>query len=186
MKTKLLFFTCIALTFASCQKDIKAEQIEAKIIEQAMGNDLNYKPVSTEKVAEITYQDIGDSFFATVGKEPTSLPAFYKKMDGMIENFRKKGDSENYHYGVFFKGRVKKYEAAKDKNAIAYRVFKHTYTISSPMFDNAQVTVNNYYFFDANDQLITYYSESEFEDYKRTYIKHSATPYETMLFKSQL
>ncbi len=78
--------------------------------------------------------------------------------------------------------RLKKYEAAKDKKAIDYKIYKQKYSIH-PMQNDFKVMVTNYYFFDSNDKLLGYADEDKFKETKEKLISHEKSPYEYLLYE---
>lgn len=179
MKKSLFLLTAFVLL--SCgNKDKKTQQIEESVTENAMGNDLNYKPISTEKIVEVTYQDIVDVFYAQFKTKP--IEVWIKDLRESKEKNRKEGDHVGYNFMNYYLNRFLDYQKQKDKNAIAYTVYKHTYSIKNPLLEDAHIRVTNYYFFDNEEKLIANISEDEFKSIKRKQIKHKKAPYEAMLY----
>lgn len=181
MKKVLLLAT--AIMFVSCgKKDIKQEQIAAKILENAMGNDLKYEPIETKEIAQVSYQDILDVFYKDTGIEPQTIADNIISVENGIEKARLEDNTENFHYYKFMLSRLKKYEAAKDKKAIDYKIYQHKYSIH-PMQNDFKVMVTSYYFFDSKDKLLGYADEDKFKDIKKEFIAHEKSPYEYLLYE---
>ena len=84
MKKLLLLST--AILFISCsKKDLKQEQIEAKISENAMGNDLKYEPIATKEISQVTYQDILDSYFKELEITPEPIEEAINRTNFVID-----------------------------------------------------------------------------------------------------
>lgn len=185
MKKILLLITAFII-FSCAEKDKKIQQIEKLVEENAMGNDLNYEPISMTKVETVSYQDMLDVFVNYVGAENTDIERMIEVVNNAIENTRSSNDVETYNYMKFAKDRLEKYKNANDKNATAYTIYKHKYSINNPLLDGKLINITNYYFFSNEDKLIAYVDESDFKEMKRTQIKHEKMPYEVMLYKKQI
>lgn len=181
MKKLLLMAT--AIMFISCgSKDIKQEQIAAKVLENAMGNDLKYEPIETKEIVQVSYQDILDVFYKDTEIEPQSMSDNIITIENGIKKARLEDNTENFHYYEFMLSRLKKYELAPDKKAIDYKVYQQKYSIQ-PMQNDIKVTVTNYYFFDSTDKLIGYVDEDKFKEIKNEFISHEKSPYEYLLYQ---
>lgn len=181
MKKLLLLST--AILFISCsKKDLKQEQIEAKISENAMGNDLKYEPIATKEISQVTYQDILDSYFKELEITPEPIEEAINRTNFVIDKAQQEDDKETFKLFNFKLERLKSYQSVKDKKAIAYKIFEHKYSIR-PLQNDFKATVTNYYFFDNSDKLLGYVDEEKYKECKDEYIMHSKAPYEYMLFE---
>jgi len=182
MKKLLLLST--AILFISCsKKDLKQEQIEAKISENAMGNDLKYEPIETKEISQVSYQDILDSYFKELEITPEPVDEAINRTNFVIDKAQKEDDKETFKLFNFKLERLKKYQSEKDKKTIAYKVFEHKYSIH-PMQNDFKVTVTNYYFFDNSDKLLGYVDEEKYKEAKEKFILHNKSPYEYMLYEA--
>lgn len=180
---KKVLLLAMAIMFISCgSKDIKQEQIAAKVLENAMGNDLKYEPIETKEIAQVSYQDILDVFYKDTEIEPQTMSDNIITVENGIKKARLEDNTEDFHYYEFMLSRLKKYEAAKDKKAIDYKIYKQKYSIH-PMQNDFKVMVTNYYFFDSNDKLLGYADEDKFKETKEKLISHEKSPYEYLLYE---
>ena len=93
MKKILLLITAFII-FSCAEKDKKIQQIEKLVEENAMGNDLNYEPISMTKVETVSYQDMLDVFVNYVGAENTDIERMIEVVNNAIENTRSSNDVE--------------------------------------------------------------------------------------------
>lgn len=183
---KKVLLLAMAIMFISCgSKDIKQEQIAAKVLENAMGNDLKYEPIETKEIAQVSYQDILDAYFKEIKVEAEPIDEAIKRTEFIIETAKTDDDKETFKLFNFKLDRLKKYNEAKDKKTTAYKVFEHKYSIH-PMQNDFKVIVTNYYFFDNEDKLVGSVGDDKFKECKDEYIMHEKSPYEFMLYESTL
>jgi hypothetical protein len=185
---KLLLLTLITIVFISCsEKNPISDQIEQEINENAMGADLDYKPIETVKVDEVHYQDFLEIFKiqADIEGSEESIDTILVKVERGMESLKKQNKADTFNYMKFQKKRLQQYKNANNKNDVAYTIYHHKYSIINPMFNDVKVEVNNYYFFDNKQKLMFSIDDSEFKEIKNDYIQHDKIAYEYMLFDGE-
>ncbi|HCY81522.1 MAG TPA: hypothetical protein DHV22_07960 [Xanthomarina gelatinilytica] len=183
MKHLILFSLIALLNFSCAEKDQKLQQIEASVIENAMGNDLSYDPIDTKEVSKITYKDYFD-VVKTMLDTDENIDKTIERVQYIVDKARNENDGNTYHVWNFNLEGLKKYKSATDKNSTDVKVYEHSYSIINPMFDNQKVTVVNYYFFDSSDKLLGKVSESEMKDFKKDFVKSDKMPYMVAYYES--
>lgn len=181
---KLLLVTLLATIVLGCsKKDIKLEQIEASVIENAMGNDLNYTPIEIKEVTKITYNDYFD-MVKTMLNTDEDIDKTVDRVQYIVDKARDENDGNTFHVWNFNLEGLNKYKSASDKNSTDVKVYEHTYSIINPMFDNQKVTVVNYYFFDSSDKLLGKVSETDMKDFKKEFVMSDKLPYMVAYYES--
>ncbi len=186
MKKQILLFV-LTLALVACETpkntDKKAIIIKEQIQENAFGQDIGYKPISTEKIADVSYQDVFDVYLQKIKSEvkPIDTIIFYTNKAKEIQ--REENNAELFHFFDYYLKLLNEYKNVKDKKSTTYSVYKHDYSIINPMFNDTKVNVTNYYFFTPKDSLIGYISDDDFKEYKQEFIQHDKEYLEVIRMK---
>lgn len=159
---RVLLLLCITIALMSCknEKNKYLNQIEVKIQENAMGNDIGYKPGNLDTVIIMTNKMLVTDF----------EDAFKDNIDTIIDFFTntyKKAEAEKDESKYLtWKYLVGKMNDAKKGNpdSISFSVFKYEYTIQNFLDKSRRVNVENYYFFEYNDSLVGMMNRDEMQN----------------------
>lgn len=173
---KLLLFV-IAAAFLNCgEKDVKAEAIKSIIIQNGFGEEMNYEPISTSLISNVSHQDIVDVYLSEMRAEKVSIDTLILNTKAARDIQKQEYNTELYHIFDYYLSRLNDYKLANDPKSISFSVYKHSYNFINPMFNDAKVNVTNFYFFTPDDILIGYMSDTDFKDYNAAYIQHKMQP----------
>lgn len=179
-----MYILLFGLLVACGAKDPKLKAIEDNIISNAMGVEIDYKPISTETVAVVTMGQTIEDYKVSLQLEEnkSSFEEFLELQDRVMDRYKKEGNSHLYHFCKFRKERIESL-INKDYALIDYEILKHTYSIVNPVLNDAKVNVVNYYFFDGEGALMFRVSEGDMKRYKYENISTDLAPYEAAIYQ---
>lgn len=140
---KILLAAALLLTLFA-----QGQQLEQKVIELAKADRAYSAPVSTTVVEEIKIQRSIDNFFKDIHVEKIELAEALENTSNVIAEAKAKNDQDTFKVWSYKKERLEKFKAAADKEAIDYRIVKHSYKSTDGK------TIANFYFFDGHDNFI--------------------------------
>lgn len=184
-RTTCLIVITILLFNTSCNTvvDVKIDQIENNIKQNAAGMDISYKPLQTDTLAIV---DVKTSLknYSTILKidgNQQSLKNSLQEIDKIILEAQDENDADIYHLWSFRKLRLASL-LSKDSNQIDYKVIKHKYSIKNPLLNDAIIIVTNFYFFDGSNKLIGKVSDMDMNTYAKQFFRFDYEKYEVALF----
>lgn len=185
MKKAILFYSILTILFISCsKKDIIKEQIEENVIQNAMGNDLNYEPIETKLLIEFKGKDFINEYSNYIKKDNKDLDSLIKYTTNVIASSKEKDLKDSYKIFSFMLDNLNTIKKQNNLESTLFKMYAHSYKIN-PFQNEFNANIKNYYIFDSNEKLKGKIDDLQFKELSDEFIMNDNFKYIVMYFEAK-